>query len=139
MLGIIYNDLITGSLPTLMTTMVTLGLISLYSCIALHNIISATLLFFWATLALEVMILVHFGIYSWLGKVYDESQQLLWNWKRKSGHSKYMSRVLKSMKPIKVKFGSGGNFMETSTSLEFNRFTVEQAVGLVLMKAEKYM
>lgn len=137
-LSVYYNKLITGVLPVLMMSVLSLAIMGIYSCIALNRIIPGPLLLFWVTLVFEATVFVHAATYTFLGLVFDNTKALLWTWKKALGSkNKYVRKVLTSFTPIKIKFGGSGNFMESKTSLRFNKFSVEQAVSLVLMRKKR--
>ncbi|OXA39772.1 hypothetical protein Fcan01_25565 [Folsomia candida] len=131
-----HNQLVRGNLVNLMVTMCSLAILSLYSCIALHAVMPLPLTLFSLTLVLEIVCLVHGGMYTTYGKLYNDSVAVIDTFKRvdQIGQDKYLRRIVKSLQPTKIKFGGAGNFMEASTALEFNRTTVEQAVSLVFMR-----
>ncbi|OXA39693.1 hypothetical protein Fcan01_25579 [Folsomia candida] len=131
-----HNQLVRGNLVNLMVTMCSLAILSLYSCIALHSVMPLPLTLFSLTLVLEIVCLVHGGMYTTYGKLYNDSVAVIDTFKRidKIGRNKYLRRIVKSMQPTKIKFGGAGNFLEASTALQFNRTTVDQAVSLVLMR-----
>lgn len=137
-LSIYYNELITGILPVLMISVLALVVVGIYSCIALNRVIPGPLLLFWITLVFEGSVFVQFATYTFLGLVFDNTKILLGDWKwGLEPRDRYVRKVLASLTPIKIKFGGSGNYMESKTSLRFNKFSVEQAVSLVLMQKKK--
>lgn len=63
--------------------------------------------------------------------LHGESENLLMRWRKGFSVTKYYTRRLRALKPIRVKCGQ--NFMDRTTPLVIQDFCVNQLVSLLLM------
>lgn len=130
------NTNATAIIPIIFFTMIFLGTMSIFVCVALHSVLSTAVLLMTAMIAFDCAILAQIFMYQAAGDVNHVAHAVTSNWQSNPvvQRDKLLVRMMRSLNVIRLKIGSSGNYLERMTPLIITQITMEQATSLILMK-----
>lgn len=128
-----------GNLILVMTDMTFLGVTSLYSTIALHDVVSAPILALSIIMAVETVLLAQMFMYGAAADLhtFSEGVKKCWKYNRAFQRNKYLKKLTGSCIEMKTQVGNSGNYVDKTTPLSASQMTVEQTASLLLMTGKK--
>lgn len=130
--SLLFNEVFQNYiLPVMMTGLVIIGTLAIYSSIAYSSNLPTPILLYMVVVT-AACTHIEVGIYGAAGGIHESSQRWITSLKSRLGaKDKLQRRIVSSLQDLKCRFGYS-NFVERSTCLVFLDFTAVQVVNLLL-------